>query len=282
MDEEIVRTLHAANVPLLLGIQNAMGALKQLKQRRDFALGAASRPAGEAKAVVRSHEAMPQDFVRARQALAAADVPIVEATLASSAQEAAAIMRKLGKPVALKAEAPGLLHKSDLGCVKLNCRTETEAIAGYEAVVANAKAAGFTPDGVLVQPMASGVAECFAGIIDDPLYGPAIVFGLGGIFVELLRETVTEMAPLTTDEALRMIRRVKGAQILTGARGRPEGDVAALAACLVNLGRFAVANAGRFRALDLNPIIVKPKGEGVVAVDIAIEPVTGTETGHTP
>jgi hypothetical protein len=166
--------------------------------------------------------------------------------------------------------------------VKLHCKTEDAVIAGYEAVVANAKAAGFTSDGVLVQPMVSGVAECFAGIIDDPLYGPAIVFGLGGIFVELLRETVTEMAPLTTDEALRMIRRVKGAQILAGARGRPQGDVAALADCLVALGRFAVANAGRFRALDLNPIIVKPKGEGVVAVDIAIEPVTGIEAGHTP
>jgi acyl-CoA synthetase (NDP forming) len=282
MDEEIVRTLHAANVPLLLGIQNAMGALKQLKQRRDYALRAASLPAGEADAIVHTDEPMPQDFISARQALAAAGIPVVEVSLATSAQEAAAIMRKLGQPVALKAEAPGLLHKSDLGCVKLNCQTEDEVIAGYEAVVANAKAAGFTPDGVLVQPMVSGVAECFAGIIDDPHYGPAIVFGLGGIFVELLRETVTEMAPLTKDDALRMIRGVKGAQILTGARGRPEGDVAALADCLVALGRFAVANAGRFRALDLNPIIVKPKGEGVVAVDIAIEPIAGTEAGHAP
>ena len=76
-----------------------------------------------------------------------------------------------------------------------------------------------------------------------------------------------------------MIERVKGAQILTGARGRPAGDVAALAECLVNLGRFAAANAGRFRALDLNPIIVKPKGEGVVAVDIAIEPVASNQKG---
>ena len=125
-----------------------------------------------------------------------AGVPVVEAALASSAQEAVAIARKLAQPVALKAEAPGLLHKSDLGCVKLNCKTEGEVIAGYDAVVANAQAAGFTPAGVLVQPMVSGVAECFAGIIDDPLYGPAIVFGLGGIFVEILRETVTEMAPL--------------------------------------------------------------------------------------
>ncbi len=281
LDDEIVRILHSANVALLLGIQNAMGALKQLKQRRDYALHAASVSFVDAKPI-RVNDPMPQDFISAQKALAAAGIPTVEAALASSAQEAAAIARKLGQPVALKAEAPGLLHKSDLGCVKLNCRTESEVVAGYDAVVANAKSAGFTPDGVLVQPMVSGVAECFAGIIDDPLYGPAIVFGLGGIFVELLRETVTELAPLTMDDAMRMIHRVKGAQILTGARGRPAGDIAALAECLVNLSRFAAANAGRFRALDLNPIIVKPKGEGVVAVDIAVEPVTNSHEGHKP
>jgi acyl-CoA synthetase (NDP forming) len=282
LDEEIVRTLHAANVPLLLGIQNAMGALKQLKQRRDFALRAASVPTVDDVKPRRSVQPMPREFLSARNALAAAGVPVVEAELASSAQEAAAIARKLGQPVALKAEAPGLLHKSDLGCVKLNCKTESDVIAGYDAVVANAKAGGFAPGGVLVQPMVAGVAECFAGIADDALYGPAIVFGLGGIFVEVLRETVTEMAPLTTDDAMRMIGRVRGTQILTGARGRPPGDVAALADCLVNLSRFAAANAGRFRALDLNPIIVKPKGEGVVAVDIAVEPIAATETGSTP
>ncbi|MPZ40862.1 MAG: hypothetical protein GEU95_22980 [Rhizobiales bacterium] len=283
LDEEIVRTLHAANVPLLLGIQNAMGALRQLKRRRDFARAAANPSADSAPPAARGAAGpMPQDFMSARRTLAEAGIPIMEAALASSAQEALSIMRKLGEPVALKAEAVGLLHKSDLGCVTLNCKTEDEVIAGYHAVVANAKAAGFAPVRVLVQPMVAGVAECFAGIIHDPLYGPAIVFGLGGIFVELLREIVTEMAPLTTDDALRMIQRVKGAQILTGARGRPPGDVAALAECLVRLGRFAAANAGRFRALDLNPIIVRPKGEGVTAVDIAIEPVSGTQVGSAP
>ena len=131
-------------------------------------------------------------------------------------------MRKLGQPVALKAEAPGLLHKSDLGCVRLNCATEDEVTDGYRGGDrATRKAAGFAPAGVLVQPMVSGVAEGFAGIIDDPLYGPAIVFGLGGIFVELLNDTVIEMAPLSTDDALRMIHRVKGAQLLTArAAGR--------------------------------------------------------------
>jgi acetyltransferase len=279
LDDEIVRTLHGAKVPLLLGIQNAMGALTQLKRRRDFAAQAASR-AGDVQpaSLCGNAEPMPQDFLSAREALVAAGIPVAEAVLASSAADAVAAMRRFGRPVALKAEADGLLHKSDLGCVRLNCSTDSEVTAAYDEIVANARGAGFMPAGVLVQPMLAGVAECFAGIVDDPLYGPAIVFGLGGIFVELLRETVTEMAPLTIEEAARMIRGVKGAQILSGARGRPAGDVAALAQCLVNLSRFAQANAGRFRSLDLNPIIVMPSG--VIAVDIAAE--AGAQTGSKP
>ena len=119
--------------------------------------------------------------------------------------------------------------------------------------------------------MIEGVAEAYAGIIDDPLFGPAVCFGLGGVFVEILKDTVTEMAPLSHDDALRMIRGIKAAPILEGARGRQRADIEALAALLVNLGRFAVANSGRFRALDLNPIIVG--SSGAVAVDIAIEPI---------
>jgi acetate---CoA ligase (ADP-forming) len=140
----------------------------------------------------------------------------------------------------------------------------------YAAVVQNARNAGFE-GGVLIQPMIEGVAEAYAGIIDDPLFGPAICFGLGGVFVEILDDTVTEMAPLTHDAALAMIQRIRGAPLLQGVRGRDRADVEALAALLVALGRFAIANRGRFRALDLNPIIVGKRG--VVAVDIAIEPI---------
>ncbi len=92
--------------------------------------------------------------------------------------------------------------------------------------------------------MVTGIAEAYAGIIDDPLYGPAIVFGLGGIFVEILKDTAIEMAPLSNDDALAMIHRLKAAPVLLGARGRPRGDIAALAALLVRLSHFAVANAG--------------------------------------
>ena len=206
-----------------------------------------------------------------RQALVESGVAVVDATLASSEDAAVAAFRRFGRPVALKAEADGLLHKSDLGCVRLNCATEAEVTDGYRAIVANAHKAGFRDAGVLVQPMIAGVAEAYAGIIDDPLYGPAIVFGLGGIFVEILKDTTIEMAPLSHDDALAMIHRLKAAPVLLGARGRTRGDVEALAAFLVRLSHFAVANSGTFRALDLNPIIVKAEGEGVVAVDIAVD-----------
>jgi acetate---CoA ligase (ADP-forming) len=119
--------------------------------------------------------------------------------------------------------------------------------------------------------MISGIAEAYAGIINDPLYGPAIVFGLGGIFVEILKDTTMEMVPFSHDDALRMIHRLKAAPVLLGARGRKRGDVEALATFLVRLSEFAVAHFSAFRALDLNPIIVKAVGAGVAAVDIAVD-----------
>jgi acetyltransferase len=155
--------------------------------------------------------------------------------------------------------------------VCLNCDSEQSVTDAYRIVVGNARKAGFTDPSVLVQPMESGVAEAYAGIVHDATYGPAICFGLGGIFIEIFKDTTTEMAPLSYDDAWRAIHRIKALPILKGARGRPPGDIDALASFLVRLGDFAVANAGKFRTLDLNPIIVKPAGQGVVAVDIAVE-----------
>jgi hypothetical protein len=181
-------------------------------------------------------------------------------------------LHRFGTSVAVKVEAPGLLHKSDLGCVRLGCTSESDVREAYREVVQNARKAGFTSGvGALVQPMIRGVAEAYAGIIDDPLFGPAICFGLGGVLVEILQDTTTEMAPLSHADALDMIRRIRAAAILDGARGRERADIDALADLLVALGQFAVANSGRFRALDLNPIMVGPSG--VTAVDIAIEPI---------
>jgi acetate---CoA ligase (ADP-forming) len=274
LDPEIVRTLHGAQVPLLLGISNAMGALKHLPLRREYWTRAATEDAldrtGDGSGLGTSGDPARCDFLDIRDALIASGVPVVEAGLAHSEDDAVALQRRLGGAVAVKAEAPGLLHKSDLGCVRLSCASEHDVREAYREVAQNARNAGFEA-AVLIQPMIKGIAEAYAGIIGDPLFGPAVCFGLGGVFIEIMRDTITEMAPLSHDDALGMIRRIKAAAILEGARGRERADIEALADLLVGLGRFAIANSGRFRALDLNPIIVG--SSGVVAVDIAIEPI---------
>ncbi len=265
LDAELVAMLHAAEIPLLLGVASTIEALRHIAQLHDFS----ARPPGEAAAP--GARAAGWDFWEARRALTESGVAIVDARIVKSEEGAIAALRAFAGPVAIKATAPGLLHKSDIGCVWLNCATDAEVAAAYREVVANAQRAGFADVQILVQPMVAGLAEAYAGIIDDPLYGPAIVVGLGGIFVELLNDTAIEMAPLGKDDALRMILRLKASPVLLGARGRAAGDIDALATFLVRLSHFALANTGQFRALDLNPIIVKPAGEGVMAVDIAID-----------
>src|SRR5262249_25994353 len=148
----------------------------------------------------------------------------------------------LGGAVAIKADAVGLLHKSDLGCVRLNCDSEQAVVDAARVVTGNARKAGFKDPSILVQRMESGVAEAFAGVINDPTYGPAVCFGLGGIFVEIFKDTTTEVAPLSHADALAAIHRIKALPILQGARGRPPADIDALATLLVRLGDFAVAN----------------------------------------
>jgi acetyltransferase len=265
LDAEFVQILHRANVPLLMGAASAMSALKHLPRYRAMAAQPRATPENTKTALPGS------SFMSLHRALRDGGVTIVDAVLARSESEALDAFRRFDSPVALKAEAPGLLHKSDIGGVRLNCGSEAAVAEAFRTVTENAGRAGFSDAAAIVQPMVSGLAEAYVGIIDDPLYGPAIVFGLGGIFVEVLKDTAIEMAPLSQDDARAMIHRIKAAPLLLGARGRPRGDIEALATLLVNLSRFAVAHAGQIKTLDLNPIMVKPEGEGAVAVDIAVE-----------
>ena len=269
LDPEIVNALHSAGIPYLLGITNAMSVLKNLSVRRDLWRQLNKHDEGRTSAPGASADDW--SLMGVYDALVAHGVSMAKIRVTRSEADAVAAYREFGGAVAIKAEAPGLLHKSDLGCVRLNCDNEHAVIDAYRFVVGNARQAGFAEPSVLVQPMEGGVAEAYAGIVNDATCGPAICFGLGGIFIEIFKDTTTEMAPLSYDDALRAIHRIKALPVLQGARGRPSGDIDALARFLVRLGDFAVANAGKFRALDLNPIIVKPVGEGVVAVDIAVE-----------
>ena len=275
LDSDLVATLHAACVPLLLGTANAMGALKNLGLRRDCwqRAGDACRGDGDihGEPAPAGGDVKEWDFPRARAALQASGIPVVEGALAGGEDEAVALWRGFGRPVAVKAQARGLVHKSDLGCVRLGCADEHDVREAYRTVLANARKAGFAASRALVSPMIAGTAEVFAGIMDDPRFGPAISFGLGGVLVEVLDDVATEMAPLSLADARAMIRRIKAFPILAGARGRAAVDLESIASLLVALGKFALAHRGRFRALDLNPIIVGPSA--ALTVDIAVEPI---------
>jgi acetate---CoA ligase (ADP-forming) len=137
------------------------------------------------------------------------------------------------------------------------------------------RAAGAAPnariDGVLVARQSSGGVECILGIHRDPVFGPMAMFGLGGIFVEVMKDVVFHRCPFGEDVAQRMIRSIKGAPLLLGARGRPPADIGALARMLSRLSAFAVAAGPRLQAIDLNPVLAMPQGEGAYAVDALIE-----------
>jgi acyl-CoA synthetase (NDP forming) len=126
-------------------------------------------------------------------------------------------------------------------------------------------------EGVLVQPMVTGRLEMIVGVKTDPLFGPAIVCGFGGVFVEVLRDVAVRVPPLDHAEALAMLDELRGVGLLRGARGRPPADVPALADTLVRLGTLALAHRRHLQALDLNPLLVLDAGRGVVAVDWLIQ-----------
>jgi acetate---CoA ligase (ADP-forming) len=199
----------------------------------------------------------------AKQALAAFGVPVPRARLAA-ASDAASAAAALGFPVVMKAAAATLEHKSDVGGVVLNVRTPEEAAAAAERLRA-------LSDTVLIEQMITdGVAEILVGMTVDPQFGQLLVLGAGGVLTELLRDSVTLLPPFTAPVIRAALGRLRVAKLLSGYRGRPAGDVAALVETALACTRYACANLERLAELDLNPVIVRPQGQGAVAVDALI------------
>jgi len=211
----------------------------------------------------------------AKRILASAGIPVVQDMVARSADEAVSAADRLGYPVALKVNSPDIQHKSEIGGVALNLADRAAVAKAYADLQARAKR--HRPDarleGVLVSPMVQGGVECILGVQRDPVFGPAVVFGLGGIFVEVMKDSVLRLAPFGHDEARAMIRAIKGFPLLDGARGRPKMDQDALADAIARLSAYAAANADTIESIDINPFIVLPKG--AIAVDALIVPRKG-------
>jgi acyl-CoA synthetase (NDP forming) len=135
-------------------------------------------------------------------------------------------------------------------------------------------------DGVLVAPMVRGGVELIAGVSRDPVFGPVVMVGLGGIYAEILKDVAVQVAPVSEEEATRMIRSLKMFPLLDGARGQAKADVAAAARTVARLSQFACRHAGEVAEIDMNPILVKPEGQGVLVLDALMVPVTGHNPAH--
>lgn len=209
-----------------------------------------------------------------KRLLAAAGFPVHLERLATTAEEAARAAAELGFPVALKIASPHIPHKTEIGGVLLGITSEAAAREGFSTLAARARAAfaHAALDGVLVAPMVEDGVETILGAHIDPTFGPMVMLGLGGIFVEALKDVVLHRAPVDTPQALEMIQALKGVALLNGARGRPRADTSALAQAIVRLSRIAAANTDRIESIDVNPFIVLLEGRGGVAVDALVVP----------
>ena len=199
--------------------------------------------------------------------LRAAGIPVVEATLAADAGSAVAVARATGGPVALKLDAVGLVHKSDVGGVRLGLVDPDEIAAAAAELIERGRDRGLVVRGVVVEPMASPGLELIVGVTRDPLFGPAVLVGFGGVFTEVLDDAAIRLAPITHDQALEMVETLRGAPLLSGARGGPPVDRGALADLIVALAGFAWERPDVV-AVDLNPVIVGV--DGAVAVDALV------------
>jgi acyl-CoA synthetase (NDP forming) len=217
-----------------------------------------------------------------KRLLAAYGVPVIEEWLAKTADEADAIARRLGTSVAIKAEADGLLHKSDVGAVALDVDPARVGEAFDRVVAAARQAASGAVHGAIVAPMAPpGGLELLVGVKRDQQFGPVVALGLGGITSEALADVTLELAPLTKAHARAMCERLRGRSLLHAFRGAPERDLEALVDLLVAVGQLAVEVGPRLAELDCNPVVVYPKGEGCLVLDAAAVLAIPEEDGET-
>jgi len=203
--------------------------------------------------------------IESKQALQDAGISVNETILSKTRKEALDLSEKIGFPVVFKIVAPGITHKTDIGGVYLDIKTSGEASDAYEKITASVPKNELT--GIAVQKMISKGTEFVAGMSRDPQFGPMLMFGIGGSYVEIIKDVVFGIAPLDKKDALNMISGIKNQQILNGFRGQEPVNREAIADLLVKLSKYAESNP-EIQEIDINPIIADSKG--LVAIDARI------------
>jgi acyl-CoA synthetase (NDP forming) len=204
--------------------------------------------------------------------LACYGLPLIEQRIVSDTEQAGSAADAIGGPVALKAIAPGVLHKTEAGAVRLDLRTAEEVRSAASEMATALAAHGHVPSGFVVQPMAPKGVEMIVGVVHDPSFGPVIACGAGGVLVELLRDVAVRLAPLGRAEAAEMVRSLKTYRLLTGFRGEPARDVSALEEALLRVSALA-EDLPEVAEVDCNPIIVAEHGAVIVDARIRVEAV---------
>jgi acetate---CoA ligase (ADP-forming) len=271
-------TLQEAGIPAFIFPESAARALAALSRWVELS----GRPAGEPETFAVSQDAARRLLETARMAgrsrlaeddalalLEAYGIPVARGTLTRSPSEATAVAERLGYPVVLKIVAPEIVHKTEAGGVEVGIRDAAEVGVAFERIMARAAAAvpGATLSGVLVQPLVEHGRELIVGMTRDPAFGPLIVFGLGGVLVEVLRDVSFRIAPLTRDDVRRMMREIRGSRMLDALRGAPAVDRTALEDVVLRVSRL-VSDFPEIAELDINPLMATPAG--AVAADARV------------
>ena len=269
-DAAIRSKLEAAGVAILPATGTGFKLLRYMKKMVEYKPEektlelAIPQPAGGEKVALSEYES--------KMELQRFGVRVPFSEVVSSEEQLDRVVREVSYPCVAKIESADILHKSDVGGVRLNLHNEAELRAAYAEVLKNAaeKAPGAKVNGVLVQPMLPQGVEVIVGVNIDPQFGPRILCGLGGVFVEVFKDVALYPAPLSKGEALDMIRSLKGYKMLNGYRGSAKCDVDALAELMVQIADYAVANKDTLCEMDLNPVLVYEEGKGVDMADAVI------------
>lgn len=277
MNQEGMRTLQERGVPCFSSYGTSLAFVKLLSRRSTKDSSQIQVFEKLAKAEVKI-----PDFIKqkagvlsefdSKQVLKSFGIPVVEEINAQSLSEAKKFAQSINYPVVVKINSADIPHKSDAGCVAINIRNASELEKAYDTVMKNAlkykKDANI--QGMLVQEMVQNARECIIGVKCAPSFGPVVMFGLGGIFVEVLKDVAFKMAPITAEEAKEMIMRIKGHKLLAGYRGQAIADIDAIADVLQKVGRLACGLKDNLRELDINPLMVLEAGRGAKVADALV------------
>ncbi len=278
-------TMKWDGIPFLQGTENSLRAVRSLICYADFqrTRQAGVRPratesgvAKQARALVAAANGKPLVERAAKELLTLYGMPVTRERLATNANEAVVAAREIGYPVVLKIESPDIAHKTEAGGVLLNIADDSAVRTGFETVIANAWK--YKPEaqlgGVLVQEMVGGGRELILGMTQDPAYGPAVAVGLGGIFVEVLKDVAIGVPPLTEHDSRAMLGRLRGVAILEGTRGAAPADTDAVVDILGRFSQLCLDLRDVVSEIDINPLLVFDRGKGARVVDCLIVPGT--------